>query len=525
MITNNFSLKKYRSLINALLDKKYRFITLSKYFNGGCGDKFVILRHDVDRLPQNALRIARLEHSLGVCSSFYFRNVDGAFEEDIIREIASLGHEVGYHYEDFSSCNGDLSKAYRQFVHNLNLLRTIAPVKTIAMHGSPTSGFDNRLLWLFFDFKGLGILGEAYISPDYNDIAYISDTSGRWNDTRFSVRDKTENEINMPYFKSTSCIVKAVQNSSFPKKAVILSHPQRWSDSPVFLLADGVRQNLKNIVKYFINRHVCLNTISFDELKKKIDAFVARDIENTLLLNCCENINESLLSVNNRLAVSDRFLFWARIDGKMSKAEFLGRLYYCGFAVDAVECYNNFCFAFASKSRSVLSAPEIHYGAVVKLPRIGLNGNVFEVHKLRTMYPYSEFLQDYFSKNVPLKKGGKYADDFRIMKGRRWMRRIWIDELPNLYNLIKGDMKLVGVRPLSKSYYDLYDDDLKIARIKYKPGLLPPFYADNPVSLADIQNSERIYLKTIQTKGLKKTDWYYFKIIVGNILFNHRRSA
>lgn len=525
MITSNFSLKKYRSLINSLFDKNYKFVTLSKYFNGDCGDRFVILRHDVDKLPQNALRIARLEHSLGVCSSFYFRSVNGVFDEKIIREIASLGHEVGYHYEDFSSCNGELSKAYKQFVHNLNSLRAIAPVKTIAMHGSPTSVFDNRLLWLFFDFNSLDILGEAYISPNYNDIAYISDTSGCWNDTRFSVRDKTENGLNMPYFKSTSCIIKAIQDSSFPKKAVVLSHPQRWSDSPFFLLADGVCQKSKNIVKYFMNRRGCSNTVSFDELKNKIDDFVGRNIANTLLLNCCENINESLLSVNNRLVVSDRFLFFARIDGKMSKAEFLGRLYYCGFVVDAVENYNNFCFAFAAKSRSVSSAPEIHYGAVVKLPRIGLNGNMFEVYKLRTMYPYSEFLQDYFSKNVPLRKGGKYADDFRIMKRRKWLRRIWIDEIPNLYNLIKGDIKLVGVRPLSKSYYDLYDEDLKIARIKYKPGLLPPFYADNPVSLADIQNSERKYLKTIETKGLRKADWHYFKLIVRNILFNHRRSA
>ena len=86
-------------------------------------------------------------------------------------------------------------------------------------------------------------------------------------------------------------------------------------------------------------------------------------------------------------------------------------------------------------------------------------------------------------------------------------------------------MKFVGVRPLSKTYYNLYDEDLKVDRLKYKPGLLPPFYADNPITLDDIQNSERKYLDAVEKYGLKQTDWAYFKKIVYNILFKHRRSA
>ena len=60
----------------------------------------IVLRHDVDRLPQNSLKTAQIEHELGIHGSYYFRIVPESFDEKIIREIAALGHEIGYHYED-----------------------------------------------------------------------------------------------------------------------------------------------------------------------------------------------------------------------------------------------------------------------------------------------------------------------------------------------------------------------------------------------------------------------------------------
>ena len=82
-----------------------------------------------------------------------------------------------------------------------------------------------------------------------------------------------------------------------------------------------------------------------------------------------------------------------------------------------------------------------------------------------------------------------------------------------------------GISSIQIRRSNLYDEDLKVDRLKYKPGLLPPFYADNPITLDDIQNSERKYLDAVEKYGLKQTDWAYFKKIVYNILFKHRRSA
>jgi hypothetical protein len=59
----------------------------------------IILRHDVDKLPENSLQFAQIQHALGIKGSYYFRIVPESFNVKIIKEIAALGHEVGLHYE------------------------------------------------------------------------------------------------------------------------------------------------------------------------------------------------------------------------------------------------------------------------------------------------------------------------------------------------------------------------------------------------------------------------------------------
>jgi lipopolysaccharide/colanic/teichoic acid biosynthesis glycosyltransferase len=165
-----------------------------------------------------------------------------------------------------------------------------------------------------------------------------------------------------------------------------------------------------------------------------------------------------------------------------------------------------------------------NYGPIIALPRVGKNGEIIKVYKLRTMHPYSEYIQDYVYTQHDLRGSGKFNDDFRITSWGAVCRKIWLDEVPMFINFFKGNMKLVGIRPLSRQYFELYKPDLRERRIRYKPGLIPPFYADMPSNLEEIQASEARYLDAWD-KNHVITDIKYFIKSAFNILFRHARSG
>jgi hypothetical protein len=263
-MNRDFTVKIFEQLLKTLLSAGYTFITFAQYcsfpdvrsegvreregdldlspfalqntdYRSPITDhpkRFVILRHDVDAKPLNTLRLAQLENSLGIRGSYYFRALLNGFEEEIISQIAGLGHEIGYHYETINQvlkqqyaagsnqsesvsqelktlCSSVYSsvflcgkkkgfspeepiilEAYNLFINNLEKLRRIAPVSTICMHGSPLSLYDNRAIWEKYDYHSLDIMGDPYFDIDFNKMAYLTDTGRRWNGFSVSIRDK-----------------------------------------------------------------------------------------------------------------------------------------------------------------------------------------------------------------------------------------------------------------------------------------------------------------------------------------------
>ncbi len=208
----------------------------------------------------------------------------------------------------------------------------------------------------------------------------------------------------------------------------------------------------------------------------------------------------------------------------LTHPEILGRLYACGFEVTEEAMVNGLYFFVAHRIKEPAFDPNPSYGPFISLRRVGKNGKMIKVFKLRTMYPYAEYLQDYIHQKNSLENGGKFKNDFRIASSRAFLRRMWLDELPMLINLLRGDLKLVGVRPISQHYYDLYSKELQEKRIKYRPGLVPPYYADLPETLEDIQESELRYLESYEKHPLR-TQWRYFWKAFVNIVFRKARSA
>ena len=207
----------------------------------------------------------------------------------------------------------------------------------------------------------------------------------------------------------------------------------------------------------------------------------------------------------------------------ISRAEALGRLSRAGFRIKQESFIGNQLCIEARKAGDPLPINENIYGPLIALPRVGKTGKMIKVYKLRTMHPYSEYIQDYVYKLYDLQDGGKFRHDFRITSWGAFCRKIWLDELPMFINFFKGDMKLFGVRPLSKHYFELYRADVRERRIKYKPGLVPPFYADMPTDLVSIQASELKYLDLYDKRPVATDIRYFFKSM-WNIAFRKARS-
>jgi lipopolysaccharide/colanic/teichoic acid biosynthesis glycosyltransferase len=126
--------------------------------------------------------------------------------------------------------------------------------------------------------------------------------------------------------------------------------------------------------------------------------------------------------------------------------------------------------------------------------RVGKNESRFRLHKFRTMKRASE-------KSGQLTVGSK---DSRITKSGYYLRRYKLDELPQLWNVIKGDMSLVGPRPEVPKYVSLYTEQQKLV-LKVKPGITDHasllYFEENDL-LAASSNPEETYIREIMPKKL-----------------------
>lgn len=311
----DFRLETYQILLKSLSMRDFSFQTLTEFLVNPV-NKIIILRHDVDLNPTNSLATAMIESDLSIKGSYFFRIGPVSYDPGIIHEIASMGHEIGYHYEDVSMAAERLRSqsvvqrawgkgqgagseenlvkmAIISFTDNLEKLRSIVPVRTICMHGSPMSRWDSRLLWKYYDYKEFGIIGEPYFDVDFDEVLYLTDTGRRWDGEKVSVRDKAQSSVRRaqgavqgenpysdwkvkpvkyrftesstqysapnpqppaPRFHSTFDIIKVANQDLLPQKIMMTFHAQRWTDEPIPWLKELVWQNIKNVGKYFLMR-------------------------------------------------------------------------------------------------------------------------------------------------------------------------------------------------------------------------------------------------------------------------------
>ena len=287
MPRRDFTLNAFSRLLSALSDRKFHCFS---EFCINSSAQSIVLRHDVDALPKNSLRFAQMQSHLNIRGTFYFRIVPQSLHLGIIEQIVTLGHEIGYHYEDVARTAAAmkagkermkdsesflkklLEESIESFAFNLAFLRKYADIKTICMHGSPLSPWDSRLLWTRYNYRDFGLIGEPYFDIDFGRVAYYTDTGRHWDGNRSVVRDKpfrpsdpnssrsgitllsqkepVQRNRCFPIYHSTLDIIKAIKEGTFPEMVMFTFHPQRWHDRLIPWTGELIWQNLKNMAKY-----------------------------------------------------------------------------------------------------------------------------------------------------------------------------------------------------------------------------------------------------------------------------------
>lgn len=174
-----FSLDLYEETLKKAKSLGYAFPTVSELKNGfGGRDRFLLLRHDIDSSPRYALQMAKVEHRLGIRSSYFVLmhsphyNPAAPPHWDALREIIGMNFEVGLHYDTsfFEERGMDLLQGVLDDVAALEKILGIK-IASVSQHRPASSPFLKKLNEYYVD---------AYNNELVNNVFYISDSGFKW---------------------------------------------------------------------------------------------------------------------------------------------------------------------------------------------------------------------------------------------------------------------------------------------------------------------------------------------------------
>jgi lipopolysaccharide/colanic/teichoic acid biosynthesis glycosyltransferase len=163
------------------------------------------------------------------------------------------------------------------------------------------------------------------------------------------------------------------------------------------------------------------------------------------------------------------------------------------------------------------------YYLIAPLEKVGLDGKSIHTHKIRTMYPFSEYLQKRIFEEHGLASTGKFKNDFRLTEFGKFLRKYWLDELPQVFDWLRGDVKLVGIRATSRHFLSLYPKKFLELYVQIKPGLIPPIFDESTNGFEQIVEVELKYLQRYWEQPLR-TDVRYLIQTFKDISFKGIRS-
>lgn len=231
------------------------------------------------------------------------------------------------------------------------------------------------------------------------------------------------------------------------------------------------------------------------------------------------------LYFSSKLSWLDDFYFSLakRRNRVLSKAEVWGRLAFCGMNVIAETPGDGERYIMAQLESLPTPNKRPSYYPIVALEKVGLDGDMIRTHKVRTMFPFSEFIQKRIFEDYGLASTGKFANDYRLTGLGIFLRKYWLDELPQIFDWLRGDIKLVGIRATSRHFLSLYPKDFLGLYVQIKPGLIPPIFDENTNGFDQIVEIEQAYLQRYWERPFRTDVSYLFQTFT-DIVFRGIRS-
>ena len=239
----------YRQFLEEVLARGYAICSVANFWekikknDAQLGEKYLVLRHDVDTDVGTAKAMWQVEHSLGVGSSYYFRlsTIDIPF----MRDIALSEGEASYHYEELATVAKqkrlksreqvllEIPKIRRLFYENLKSLRVKSglPINIVASHGD----FVNRKLKMYnFEILEDGDFRKtAGVDLEVYDDVFMRNVSSRHSDNLYPSFWKPENPL------------QAVRGGS--PRIYVLVHPRHWRCNRKINFVDNLYRAVEGI--------------------------------------------------------------------------------------------------------------------------------------------------------------------------------------------------------------------------------------------------------------------------------------
>lgn len=292
----------------------------------------------------------------------------------------------------------------------------------------------------------------------------------------------------------------------------------------------------KNQIPFFLKKDEFDPSFIMSELKKKDDKVFASECIGDDLSTKKDDYFTSIFFnevKNNELKILLKIVYEKLKNGgyliintnqiSLHKIELAGMMMYYGFETFSGDFLNNKKYTIAQKKyeKSKIEQPALSF--LIKLDRVGRDGKNLKIHKFRSMYRYSEFLHQGMLESSGLSSIGKVSSDPRITPLGRFMRKYWIDELPQILDLMTFKIKLVGIRAMSYAFFEKYPQKYKEKYFKVKPGLIGPIFDEKTAGFNEIVNVEEDYLDNYLKNPIKTDLKIFFKTIF--MIFKGTRSS